>query len=92
LLVLGADHLPAALRTIVTGRRNQRATVAAVRTFAALNAVALLVMTFKPSTETAVVFRRLYEESLKGPLVSTPHHCSPTRWPATPWISTDLRT
>jgi hypothetical protein len=48
---------------------NPRAAAAAGRAFVALNLLALAVMTFKPSSETAVVYERLYEESQKGPMV-----------------------
>ena len=60
LLVLGADRLPEALRAKIARWPNPRAAAAAVRVFVALNLFALAVMTFKPSSETAVVYERLY--------------------------------
>jgi phosphatidylinositol glycan class B len=69
LLVLGADRLPETLRAKLARWPNPRAAAAAGRAFIALNLLALAVMMFKPSSETAVIYQRLYEESRKGPLV-----------------------
>ena len=69
LLVLGADRLPETLRAKLARWPNPRAAAAAGRAFVALNLLALAVMMFKPSSETAVVYERLYEESRKGPMV-----------------------
>ena len=69
LLVLGADRLPERLRAKLARWPNPRAAAAAGRAFVALNLLALAVMTFKPSSETAAVYQRLYKESQKGPMV-----------------------
>jgi phosphatidylinositol glycan class B len=69
LLVLGADSLPAALRSHVSGWRNRVATAAAGRVFIGLNLLALAVMMFKPSSETAVVYSALYDEGRKAPVL-----------------------
>jgi len=69
LLVLGADRLPETLRAKIARWPNPRAARAAGRAFVALNLLALAVMMFKPSSETAIVYERLYEESRKGPMV-----------------------
>jgi phosphatidylinositol glycan class B len=66
LLVLGADRVPATIRAKVGAWQSRRA---ARWMFIALNSIALLIMTLKPSSETAIVFRRLYDESQKGPIV-----------------------
>jgi GPI mannosyltransferase 3 len=67
LLVLAVDNLPSLRARVAAWPR--RAVAAIVWSFVALNTVALLVMMFKPSSETAIVYRWLYEQSRKEPLV-----------------------
>lgn len=69
LLVLAADNLPAALYARVTAWGRPRVGAAAVWAFIALNLAALSVMTFKPASETEAVYRWLYDESRKEPIV-----------------------
>ena len=69
LLVLSADRLPETLRAKLARWPSPRVAAAAGRTFVALNLLALAVMMFKPSSETAIVYERLYAESRKGPMV-----------------------
>jgi phosphatidylinositol glycan class B len=69
LMALGADGLPPAVRSTVVAWRNRRTVVVAAWVFVTLNSLALMVMTFKPSSETAVLYRRLYEESRRGSMV-----------------------
>jgi hypothetical protein len=69
LLVLAADNLPASLRAGLAGWPRRRAAAAAVWVFIALNTLALLVMTFKPSSETVLVYRWLYQQSREQPIV-----------------------
>ena len=69
LIVLGADRLPAEWLDRLRVWQRQRAGVISMRVFLGLNLLALAVMTVKPSHETAVVYRRLYEASLAGPVV-----------------------
>jgi hypothetical protein len=69
LLLLAADSLPPAMGARLAAWQRLRVARAAAGIFVALNLLALLVMTFKPSSETEVVYRWLYEESRKQPVV-----------------------
>lgn len=69
LLVLAADRLPGPLCARLARWPGPGAAAVAGRVFVALNLLALSVMTFKPSSETSAVYRGLYEESRKGPMV-----------------------
>jgi len=69
LLVLAADNLPASLQARLAGWQGRRGAATAVRVFIALNTLALLFMTFKPSSETVTVYQWLYEQSREQPIV-----------------------
>jgi phosphatidylinositol glycan class B len=69
IIVLSADRLPVAVRAGIDRVLNRRALRAAAWTFSVLNVVALAVMTLKPSSETAVIYRQLYQQSDKQPIV-----------------------
>jgi phosphatidylinositol glycan class B len=69
LLILAADKMPASLRAWASGWRRRRVAALAVWIFVALNTLALLVMTFKPSSETAIVYEWLYAQSRDAPIV-----------------------
>jgi phosphatidylinositol glycan class B len=69
IIVLSADRLPAALRAGIDRFLNRRALRTAAWVFGVINVCALAVMTLKPSSETAVIYRQLYQESRRQPIV-----------------------
>jgi phosphatidylinositol glycan class B len=69
IIVVSADRLPAALWAAIDRFVNRRALRTAAWVFSVLNVCALTVMTLKPSSETAVIYRELYQAGLKQPIV-----------------------
>jgi phosphatidylinositol glycan class B len=69
LIVLGADRLPLRLQAAFSGWWGRPSMATARWVFVGLNVLGLAVMTFKPSSEIEIIYRRLYEESERHPIV-----------------------
>jgi phosphatidylinositol glycan class B len=69
LIVIGADSLPARVQAAFSGWWGRPAMTTTRWVFVGLNVLGLAVMTFKPSSETEIIYRRLYEESQRHPIV-----------------------
>jgi phosphatidylinositol glycan class B len=68
LMVLAADNLPARAATTFAGWARSRAGRYGARVFVVLNLAVLAVMTLKPSSETEIVYRWLWQASEKQPI------------------------